>query len=113
MKTSEKIKIARKSKGFTQKELAIKVGAAQATINKIESDEIKNPSFDLAIKIAAALETDVFNLFSDEEVSSTYSEISKREIDRLKILVLDSLDRYESNQIFLKQFGYDQEVPED
>ena len=113
MKTSEKIKIARKSKGFTQKELAIKVGAAQATINKIESDEIKNPSFDLAIKIAAALETDVFHLFSDEVVSSAYLKISKKEIDRLKILVLHSLDRYESNQIFLKQFEHNQEVPED
>ena len=113
MKTSEKIKIARKSKGLTQKELAIKAGAAQATINKIESDEIKNPSFDLAIKIATALETDVFHLFCDEAVSSAQFEKSKRETDRLKILALHALDKYESNQIFLKQFEHNQEVAED
>jgi transcriptional regulator with XRE-family HTH domain len=113
MKTSEKIKIARKNKGLTQKELAIKAGAAQATINKIESDEIKNPSFDLAIKIAAALETDVFDLFCDEAVSNAHFEKSKKEIDRMKVLVLHSLDKYESNQIFLKQFEHNQEVAED
>jgi DNA-binding XRE family transcriptional regulator len=85
MKTSEKIKIARKAKGLTQKELALKVGAAQATINKIERDEIKNPSFDLAVKIANVLEKNVFELFSDESVDAFQLPLNTaNEINELK-----------------------------
>lgn len=85
MKTSEKIKIARKGKGLTQKELALKVGAAQATINKIERDEISNPSFDLAVKIANALDKNVFELFSDESVDTFNLPLNTaNEINELK-----------------------------
>lgn len=116
MKTSEKVKLARKAKGLTQKELANNIGAAQATINKIESSSetgIKNTSFEMAVKIASALDVDVFELFGDETLKNTSLKVSDKEIDRLKILVFHSLDKYESNQIFLKQFEHDQENPED
>lgn len=116
MKTSEKVRLARKAKGMTQKELANCVGAAQATINKIESDSdtgIKNTSFELAVKIASALEVDVFSLFGDESIKNKSSKISDKEIDRMKILVFHSIDKYESNQIFLKQFDYNEQDPDD
>ena len=116
MKTSEKVRLARKAKGMTQKELANCVGAAQATINKIESDSdtgIKNTSFELAVKIASALEVDVFTLFGDESIKNKSSNASDKEIDRMKILVFHSIDKYESNQIFLKQFDYNEQDPEE
>lgn len=106
MKASEKIKNARKSKGLTQKDLANKVGAAQATINKIESDDpensIKNPSFELAIKIASVLETDVFDLFGDESLKDLYSKVAGTEIIHLKELVFKSMNEFRFNREHFK-----------
>ncbi len=45
----------RKKKGFSQDELAKKVGTISVTIGRYERDEIK-PSIDIATKIADALE---------------------------------------------------------
>ena len=117
MKTSEKIKSARKRKGLTQKQLAEIVGAATATINKIEADDtkdtsIKNTSFNLAVKIATALECNVFELFGDETFENGFPKVSNKETDRLKVLAFHSLDKYFSNQIFLKQFEFEQDTPE-
>jgi DNA-binding XRE family transcriptional regulator len=91
MKTSEKIKSARKRKGLTQKQLAEIVGAATATINKIEADDtkdtsIKNASFNLAVKIAAALECNVFELFGDETLKNEPLNVSGNELDHIKSL---------------------------
>lgn len=107
MKTSEKIKSARKRKGLTQKQLAEIVGAATATINKIEADDtkdtsIKNTSFNLAVKIATALDCDVFDLFGDETLKNESSKVSDKEIEKLKFIVFDSLDKFSTRQIFAK-----------
>lgn len=113
MGINEKLKAIRTIKKVTQKELADLIGVTQATITKIETGETKNPSIDIAIKISKALDADIFELFGDEMLKSQYSKTSDKELDRLKILAFHSLDKYESNQIFLKQFDYDQEDPED
>jgi transcriptional regulator with XRE-family HTH domain len=107
MEIKDKIKAARATKKITQKELASLIGVTQATITKIETGETKNPSVDIALKIADALGEDVYNLFTDESSNRTPLNITEQEIDRLKILVIESIYKYESNQIFLKQFEYD------
>lgn len=65
MELAEKIKIRRKQKGISQKELADRIGVAQATINKIENGNTKNTSVEIAFKIAKALDENVYDLFGD------------------------------------------------
>lgn len=113
MITPNEFKALRISKGLTQKDLAQLVGTTQTTITNIEKGITKNPSIDIAIKIANALGKDVYSLFGDETLKNESLKVSENEIDRLKILVFHSLDKYESNQIFLKQFEHDQENSED
>ena len=60
MHPSEKIKELRMNMGLTQKQLAEKVGVVQSMIAMIETGQ-KNPSFDLAQKIA-----DVFGVDMNE-----------------------------------------------
>ena len=57
-----KILELRKSKGFTQDELAKKCNVTRQTINAIENDRY-DPTLRLAFKIAAILGTTVDNLF--------------------------------------------------
>jgi|GEM_PF-3393902 len=102
-------KALRVSKGLTQKELADIVGTTQTTITNIEKGITKNPSVDIALKIANALDKSIQQLFGQETFDGKIPEFDKKEIDRLKILVFHSLDKYESDQIFLKQFDYNQE----
>lgn len=51
---NNKLKIARIEKGFTQEQLANKVGATRQTIGLIEKGKY-NPSLQLCIKIAKEL----------------------------------------------------------
>ena len=54
MTFGKKIATERKKKGFSQDELAKKVGTISVTIGRYERDEIK-PSIDIASKLADAL----------------------------------------------------------
>lgn len=56
------IKRIRKSKGLRQEDLAKLVGATRQTIIAIENDKY-NPSLELAMKLAKALELPVESLF--------------------------------------------------
>ncbi|WP_018883465.1 helix-turn-helix transcriptional regulator [Paenibacillus massiliensis] len=60
-----KISEFRKKLGLSQLALSQKVGVARQTINLIENDKY-NPSLDLCIKIAKALNTDLNTLFWEE-----------------------------------------------
>jgi DNA-binding XRE family transcriptional regulator len=110
MKLNEKLNKARINRGYTQLQLAEKVGASQATINKLEGGKIGSPSFELAIKIANALQIDVYELFGDGSIKNPVN--SESEKDKLKILVFHSLDKYISNQIFFRSTEYDENNPE-
>lgn len=52
----------RKKIGISQMALAKEIGVARQTINLIENDKY-NPSLDLCLKLAYALETDLNTLF--------------------------------------------------
>ncbi|HLR72242.1 MAG TPA: helix-turn-helix transcriptional regulator [Pseudogracilibacillus sp.] len=60
-----KILKLRKSKGFTQAELAKKCNVSRQTINAIENDRY-DPTLKLAFKIASTLNTTVDNVFQPE-----------------------------------------------
>ncbi|MBO3342153.1 helix-turn-helix transcriptional regulator [Clostridium perfringens] len=63
-----KIKLKRISKGLTQKELANKVGISHVTLSKFERGSYENITLRTMLKLAAALDTTVQELFfSDEE----------------------------------------------
>ena len=57
-----RLREARDAKGWTQAELAARVGVSRKTINTVEN-RVFTPSATLAIKLAAALELSVEQLF--------------------------------------------------
>ncbi|MGT2757049.1 helix-turn-helix transcriptional regulator [Streptococcus ovuberis] len=57
-----RVKDFRTELGLSQLALAKSIGVARQTINLIENDKY-NPSLDLCIKLAEALETDLNTLF--------------------------------------------------
>jgi len=71
MSFGKKIAVIRKEQGFSQDELAKKVGIISITIGRYERDEIK-PSVDTAAKIADAL-----NVSLDYLVGSSDSVLEK------------------------------------
>jgi putative transcriptional regulator len=57
-----RLREARDAKGWTQAEVAARVGVSRKTINTVEN-RVFTPSATLAIKLAAALEVTVEHLF--------------------------------------------------
>ena len=60
------LKVRRTAKGWTQADLAIRVGVSRKTINTVENG-IFVPSTVLALKLAQALEVSVEELFALEQ----------------------------------------------
>jgi DNA-binding XRE family transcriptional regulator len=92
MEIKDKLKKARLIKGLTQLQLSELAGAAQATINKLESGQIKNPSFELAVKIANILETNVFEIFSNDTINNESKKEFSNIPKELKNKVLESIE---------------------
>lgn len=67
MKTSEKIKTLRLSKGLTQEELGNMVGIKKAAINKYETGRVVNIKRSTLKSLADALEVAPVDLLDDEE----------------------------------------------
>jgi putative transcriptional regulator len=59
---ANRIRESREQRGWTQAELAAKVGVSRKTVNTVEN-RIFTPSATLAIKLAAALDLSVEQLF--------------------------------------------------
>lgn len=70
MVTSDNIRIFRKKKNLTQKELGLLCGIAESTIRRYELGKL-NPKYETMQKIAAALEVDVQELYKQPEVYVT------------------------------------------
>lgn len=66
MTTGERIRSARQQKGFTQRELAEKIGIAPAGIGQWEND-VRNPKLSSLLKIATALDIDYRDLVGDDD----------------------------------------------
>ncbi len=63
----ENIKIARKNKGLTQEELALKLNVVRQTVSKWEKN-LSVPDADLLEKLAETLDTDVYILLGCEPI---------------------------------------------
>ena len=66
MATNIRMKVARIEKGWTQQELADRIGATRQTIGLIEKGEY-NPTLALCIRIAKALNRTLNQLFWEED----------------------------------------------
>jgi transcriptional regulator with XRE-family HTH domain len=103
----EKIRRLRELKKLTQAETAEFIGISRVAYSQIENNITKNISIEIGKKLAKAFDIPFIELFEIE------SNVPQSEIDKLKVLVFHSLEKYESNQLFLKQFEHDQLVSED
>lgn len=77
---NENLKKIRKEKGYTQEELAAKVGVVRQTVSKWEKG-LSVPDADILCKIAEILDTDINILLGDEMTTSvdTLNELNSSE----------------------------------
>ena len=68
-----RVRELRQSRKLSQLALANEVGVARQTINLIENDKY-NPSLDLCLKLAYALETDLNTLFWEVELHESNTQ---------------------------------------
>lgn len=68
-----RVRELRQSRKLSQLALAEEVGVARQTINLIENDKY-NPSLDLCLKLAYALETDLNTLFWEVELHESTTQ---------------------------------------
>ena len=68
-----RVRELRQSRKLSQFALAKEVGVARQTINLIENDKY-NPSLDLCLKLAYALETDLNTLFWEVELHESNTQ---------------------------------------
>ena len=66
MTLGERIRTERESQGLTLNALARKANISPAYLSQLENDKSKDPSIQIAFKIAAALDTTVLYLFKGE-----------------------------------------------
>ena len=69
-----RVRELRQSRKLSQLALANEVGVARQTINLIENDKY-NPSLDLCLKLAYALETDLNTLFWEVELHESTTQV--------------------------------------
>jgi len=72
-----RIRIIRKAKGWTQEQLGSKADISYKFIGEIERGQ-QNPSFDTLVKIADALEIELFDLFRFEQGITNRKDIEAR-----------------------------------
>ncbi len=88
----EKLKIARKTKGYTQEEVGELVGIKKGKYSRIERGRVSLTLQDF-LKIAAALGLKPAKIFAEENVASgtgreeveetpTYGQVSRRQLDQ-------------------------------
>ncbi len=76
MSFGENVAAARKKRGFSQDELAKRVGIISVTIGRYERDEMK-PSIDIATKLANALDVSLDYLVGESDALLEKSLVKK------------------------------------
>jgi transcriptional regulator with XRE-family HTH domain len=101
-----RIKEIRKNNKITQTELAEKIGVTQAAVAKIEANTNNSLSVDMALKIAGALDTNIYELFGEEvdkpqnrNIKELEKELKRRQ-DYIKILKYNIEDTIKAYQNF-------------
>lgn len=99
---NENIKAIRKSKGFSQEELAIKLNVVRQTVSKWEQG-LSVPDSSMLIAISEVFETPVSVLLG-ETVSETKSDDLKVISEKLEVINLQLAQRKESKRKMLHWF---------
>jgi transcriptional regulator with XRE-family HTH domain len=86
----------RKEQGFTQVELAARVGMIQALISDYERDKLR-PYADVAVRLAEALEVSTDVLLGRESAPAPHKPLSRRFLRRLQ--ALESLPKRDQDAI--------------
>ncbi len=73
----EKIKAARKAKGWTQVDLAARAGLSQRWVSDIERRDTKSPRLTTLIALAEVLDLDVADLVISAEMAKSRSEAQR------------------------------------
>ena len=95
-----RIRSLRNTRGWTQEQLGAEAGINYKFLGEIERGQ-QNPSFNVLIKIADALEVDLMELFRLEPEISDRKEIEKRIRQILKTLPDGEMNRV---LLFLRAF---------
>lgn len=82
----------RKAKGLTQEQLGSKADVSYKFIGEIERGQ-QNPSFDTLVKIADALEVELFELFRFDQGATNRKDIETRMAKIVKGMSEDDLRR--------------------
>lgn len=90
MSLKENMKKIRKNKGWSQSDLADKIGIHLTHVNRIEKGKI-NPSLDVAFKIAGALGVSLDSLISDNEDNFQEVKIEDKDLAQ-RIKLIDKLE---------------------
>ncbi len=99
MTFGKKVAVERKKKGYSQEELAKKVGTISVTIGRYERDEIK-PSIDIASKLADALEVSLDYLTGKTDIEMD-KDIKKRILEVFKFNDEDRASLYSVIDAFI------------
>ena len=91
----------RKNRGFSQKTLAERCGAAHSYIRQIESG-YGHPSFVFIGKLAKALNIEPFQLFFDEEAAKAGNLLWSDNLESLKTELISKMGQ-EFDTIFIKE----------
>jgi len=97
------LKIARKAKGFSQQNLAERIGAHLTHINRVETGKC-SPSIDLVAKIANALGVSVDSLISENSEGIKDVHIEDKDLaERLRLL--ETLEKHERDALITVMDG--------
>jgi transcriptional regulator with XRE-family HTH domain len=102
IKIGNKLKELRLKKGLKQSDISSIANITRGAYSMIENDKTNSITIEVGKGIAKALEVPFTELFEIETINQ------KKETDKLKALVLYAIDKYESNQLLLRQFQFDQ-----
>lgn len=100
MTLGERIKLERKKKGITQKQLAEKINKGFSTVQKYEIDVI-TPPLDMIQKIADALEISVMDLMPDTDKATVFKQKQKKNGKKIDEMNLEELTEVTETLDFL------------
>lgn len=109
MSIRENLKLFRKKKKLTQKQLANNSGVSYSMVSKLESGEQTNPSLDTLELLADALDITVSQLASDSNVFKEFDTIMHDTLEELK-KEINSLEPYNYVDYKLREFLCDEKV---
>lgn len=90
MELKDKIKFYREKRNMSKSELARQIGVYPAYITKLENGDKKNPSLEIKVKLAKALDCPINELFIDEDLFGIPSIGEKIKYYRNKISMTQS-----------------------